>query len=240
MKKKFSGFIEQLAKLNIVLGEYQLNQFNTYYEMLCEKNKVMNLTSITDFNQVVEKHFFDSVSCVKAVDLSNPKTMIDVGTGAGFPGIPLKIVFPKINVTLLDSLNKRIEFLKEVILTLELQNIQAYHGRAEDFSRKEEHREKYDVCVSRAVANYSTLLEYCMPFVKVNGIFIAYKSSNIEEELIKSQKAIDELGGSLEKIIPFSLPESGAGRTLVILKKIMKNSSKYPRKAGMATKCPIE
>ena len=178
-------------ELGIELNEKQLSQFQKYYEMLIEKNKVMNLTAITEWNEVVDKHFIDSISLVKAVDLSGEASLLDLGCGAGFPGIPLKIVFPNLKIVLLDSLNKRILFLKEVIEELQLEQIEALHGRAEDYAKKPEYREQFDYCVSRAVANLTTLSEYCLPYVKEGGSFISYKSGKVQEELkeIKSRDA---------------------------------------------------
>ena len=186
-KYDFSHFIEELKKLGIVLTDQQLEQFEKYYEMLIEKNKVMNLTAITEFDEVIEKHFLDSVNICHLLDLKSEISVLDMGTGAGFPGIPLKIVFPKLNVVLADSLNKRILFLKDVIRELGLEEIEAVHGRAEELARKPEYRENFDLCVSRAVANLSTLSEYCLPFVKLGGKFVSYKSGSCEEEINDSK-----------------------------------------------------
>ena len=188
-------FDKKLALLGIQLTEKQKQQFDKFYELLVEWNKVMNLTGITKYEEVNEKHFVDSVALVKAVSLNKKQNLIDVGTGAGFPGIPLKIVFPHLKVTLLDSLNKRIKFLDTVIEELGLEHIETIHGRAEDFAKQADYREQYDICVSRAVANLATLSEYCIPYVKIGGLFIPYKSGEIEEELSHSEKAITILGG---------------------------------------------
>lgn len=174
-------FEQKLNEMGIQLSERQYQQFNNYFELLIEWNKVMNLTGITEYEEVNEKHFVDSLSIVKAVDIGSIETVMDVGTGAGFPGIPLKIAFPHLKVTLLDSLNKRIKFLDTVISELKLEDIHTIHGRAEDYARKEEYRENFDLVVSRAVANLSTLSEYCLPYVKTGGLFIPYKSGEIEE-----------------------------------------------------------
>ncbi|MCD7737880.1 MAG: 16S rRNA (guanine(527)-N(7))-methyltransferase RsmG [Lachnospiraceae bacterium] len=225
-------------QLQIELSELQKEQFFQYYDLLIKWNSVMNLTAITDFNEVCEKHFVDSVSLVKVLDVSKCVSLMDVGTGAGFPGIPLKIVFPQLKVTLLDSLNKRVNFLNEVIVKLKLKNISAFHGRAEDFSRKPEYREKYDVCVSRAVANMSTLSEYCLPFVKVGGYFVPYKSQKGLEEIGEAEKAITLLGSRYQKKVEFHLGEEEY-RVLFLINKVKATPKKYPRKAGLPAKEPI-
>lgn len=232
-------FENKLKELNISLSEKQKEQFSNFYELLVEWNKVMNLTGITEKEEVNEKHFVDSLSIVKAIDMNQVQTMIDIGTGAGFPGIPLKIAFPHLKVVLLDSLNKRIKFLNTVIDTLGLEDIQAIHGRAEDFAKQDIHREKYDLCVSRAVANLATLSEYCMPYVKVNGLFVPYKSGEIDEEVVQAKTAIHILGGKTQDVIKFQLPGSEINRSFVKIQKVKNTSKKYPRKAGLPTKEPI-
>lgn len=229
----------QLNDLAISLNENQINQFQQYYQIMVEWNEVMNLTAITEYEEVVIKHFADSLSLIKIIDLKEPVNIIDIGTGAGFPGIPLKIAFPHLNVTLLDSLNKRIKFLDQVIEILGLTNIKTLHGRAEDYAKKPGYRETYDLCVSRAVANLSTLSEYCMPYIRVGGTFISYKSGEIEEELTQSQKAIQVLGGTLNKTEKFTLTGTDITRSLIKITKIAKTPSKYPRKAGTPTKEPL-
>lgn len=236
-----TAFIKDLNQLHIEISEEQKNQFLTYYNLLVEWNSFMNLTAITDFDEVMKKHFIDSVSLIKAVpDIAEKKyTLIDIGTGAGFPGIPLKIVFSDLKIILLDSLNKRVSFLNEVISRLHLLEIKAIHGRAENFAKRKEFRECFDICVSRAVANLSTLSEYCIPFVKRNGYFISYKSEKITEEFEKAGKAIKLMGGSYEKQIEFYLPDSNIYRNLFMVKKISNTPLKYPRKEGIPSKEPI-
>ncbi|MCM1567982.1 MAG: 16S rRNA (guanine(527)-N(7))-methyltransferase RsmG [Roseburia sp.] len=214
-------------------------QFIRYYELLTDWNQRMNLTAITEYEDVMKKHFVDSVSLVKACDLSDGKSVIDVGTGAGFPGLALKIAFPNLRVTLLDSLNKRIQFLDAVISELHLKDVKTVHGRAEDYAKPDKLRESFDLCVSRAVANLTTLSEYCLPFVKVGGRFISYKSEKMAEELITAQKAIPLLGGRIEEQISFQLPDSDIYRILFVIEKIKKTPVKYPRKAGLPAKEPL-
>lgn len=227
-------------KLGIFLTDYQMGQFRQYYEMLIEKNKVMNLTAITEWEEVIDKHFIDSISLVKAVDLTGRKYVLDLGCGAGFPGIPLKIVFPEMKIILLDSLNKRILFLQDVIRELKLEDVEALHGRAEDYAKKAEYREQFDYCVSRAVANLTTLSEYCLPYVKVGGKFISYKSGKVKEELTEIKKAMFLLGGKVEDVISFSLPETDIERNFVVIQKEKKTPGKYPRKAGLPGKEPLK
>lgn len=233
--------ISAVGELGISLSEEQLNQFYTYFELLTEWNKVMNLTAITELSDVIYKHFGDSLSFVKVVEglEEERKSLIDVGTGAGFPGIPLKIVFPKLSVVLLDSLNKRIKFLQEVIERLNLKDIMAVHGRAENFGKQKNYREGFDYCVSRAVANTSTLAEYCIPFVKVGGIFVAYKSGRIEEELERGRRAVEILGGEIECVKQFVLTGTDAERDLLVVRKRKRTDQRYPRKAGMPGKEPV-
>lgn len=237
MNYNTTKFINDLKAIGIELSDEQLEQFLTYYEMLIEKNKVMNLTAITDFDEVLEKHFEDSLSLIQAVDLEKSQTVIDLGTGAGFPGIPLKIAFPNLQITLADSLNKRILFLDDVIRELGLTGIDTVHGRAEDLAKNSDYREKFDLCVSRAVANLSTLSEYCLPFVKIGGKFISYKAGECDEEVAASKSSIFLLGGKVSDIKKFELGESG--RAFVIIDKVSGTPKKYPRKAGTPSKDPL-
>lgn len=232
-------FEEKLLAIGLTLEEKQKQQFDRFYEMLVEWNKVMNLTGITEYEEVNEKHFVDSLSIVKAIDITKVNTVIDVGTGAGFPRIPLKIAFPHLNVVLLDSLNKRIKFLDAVIDELGLTDIHTIHGRAEDYAKQQEYRENFDLCVSRAVANLSTLSEYCLPYVKTGGMFIPYKSGEIDEEVSHSKKAVHILGGKLKDVIKFQLPGTEIGRSFVVIDKVQNTSKKYPRKAGLPAKEPL-
>lgn len=233
-------FEKDLDALGVTLTKEQIDQFLKYYELLVEWNGFMNLTAITDYDEVMKKHFVDSLSLIKTYDMSKKVKVIDVGTGAGFPGLALKIAYPNLQVTLLDSLNKRINFLNEVILQLGLTGVETVHGRAEDFAKPDKLRGKFDLCVSRAVANLSTLSEYCLPFVKVGGEFISYKSEKINEEMAVAQKAINILGGKFDRSEEFTLPDSDIYRNLVVIKKVKETPKKYPRKAGLPAKEPIK
>ena len=234
------NFKRKASALGVELSDKQLDQFRQYYEMLVEKNKVMNLTAITEWEEVIDKHFIDSISLVKACDLSDEKYILDLGCGAGFPGIPLKIAFPNLKIVLLDSLNKRILFLQEVIEALGLEKVEALHGRAEDYARKSEYREQFDYCVSRAVANLTTLSEYCIPYVKEGGSFISYKSGKVKEEVKEVKKALSILGGKMDEMVTFELPETDMERIFVKIKKEKKTPKKYPRKAGLPGKEPLK
>lgn len=228
-----------MDRLQIETNENMLEQFDLFYHLLVEWNKVMNLTGITEYEEVVEKHFADSLSLARFLDLNKIHTVIDVGTGAGFPGIPLKIAFPHLKVVLLDSLNKRINFLNEVIAKLDLKEIHTIHGRAEEYARKPEYREQFDLCVSRAVANLSVLSEYCIPYIRIGGIFIPYKSGDIDEEVAASRKAVDILGGQIDHVEKFQLPDTDIHRSFVFINKIKNTQKKYPRKAGTPAKEPL-
>ncbi len=228
-----------INELGLKPDDHQIDQLIQYYELLIEWNRFMNLTAITEWNDVCTKHFIDSISLCKVMDCTRDLTVIDVGTGAGFPGIPLKIVFPNLRITLLDSLGKRVKFLHEVIERLGLEHIEAVHGRAEDFAKPGLLREQFDLCVSRAVANLSTLSEYCLPYVKIDGFFISYKSEKISEEMQAAQHAIELLGGSIYDQTEFVLPNSNIYRNLFQVKKIRSTPKKYPRKAGLPSKEPL-
>ena len=230
---------EGCRELGITLDEIQKKQFTDFYEYLVEKNKVMNLTGITEFQEVLVKLFLDSLACVKAVDMSRIKRIMDIGTGAGFPGVPLKIAFPHLEACLLDSLKKRVNFLEETFQMLKLENITAIHGRAEEYAKNKQYRETYDLCVSRAVSNLATLSEYCLPYVKTGGYFISYKSGTVQEEVEQAQKAVKILGGKIQDVVYFQLPDSEIQRSLVVIEKIKATPGRYPRKAGTPLKEPL-
>lgn len=234
-----SKFQSDLQEMDITLTDKQISQFLVYYEMLTEWNQSVNLTAITEYQDVMKKHFIDSLSLVKVYDVRSRSSVIDVGTGAGFPGLALKIAFPEMELTLLDSLNKRILFLDAVIERLELFGIETLHGRAEDYARQDTYREQFDLCVSRAVANLSTLSEYCLPFVKKDGLFISYKSEKIGEEWKAAEKAISLLGGRVKNQLEFILPGSDIFRNLFVIEKISDTPKKFPRKAGMPSREPL-
>lgn len=239
MEYQTQPFCEQLEKWNIKLSEKQLEQFISFYEELIETNKVMNLTAITEFEDVIEKHFIDSLALCNVIDLSGNLSLIDVGTGAGFPGIPLKIVFENLQITLLDSLNKRVNFLNGVIEKNNLKSIEAIHGRAEEVGQIAERRQAYDICVSRAVSRLAVLSELCIPFLKVGGKFISYKSGRIDEEIEEAKCAIHLLGGEISEIQKFSLPGSDAERSFVVISKVKSTPKRYPRRPGIPGKEPL-
>lgn len=237
------NFKEKLKKASedagISMNDLQLDQFEEFYHLLIEKNKVMNLTAITDEEEVIEKHFIDSLTCRRVMDMGSVKSLIDIGTGAGFPGIPLKIIYPEISVVLLDSLNKRVKFLNEVIDELGLSRVEAVHGRAEDLARKQEYRGRFDLAVSRAVANLSTLSEYCIPFVKVNGFFVSYKAGKGLEEIETCDCCMKALGSKIVQVDDFQLPGEDSLRVLIKIKKCKGTSKAYPRKAGIPSRNPL-
>ena len=231
---------EASNEVGLELTEKQYNQFITYMRLLQEWNEKINLTAITEDEEVIKKHFIDCIKAFKSEAVKNAKTIIDVGTGAGFPGLPIAIMDPSIKVTLLDSLNKRINFLNTVVRSLDLNNVTTIHSRAEDGARQVELREKFDVAISRAVANMAVLSEFCIPYVKLNGYFVALKGPAIEEELKEGQKAIETLGGKLEKLVEVNIEESDLKHNIVEVKKVNKCSKTYPRKAGTINKKPIK
>lgn len=274
-------FTDSLNAIGISINDSQKEQFDNYYNLLVEWNSFMNLTGITEYDEVCLKHYVDSlvykysftlefdeiISSINkngliglynklGIDIdseefkniiknmsdffNNSISIIDVGTGAGFPGLPIKIAFPNNEVVLLDSLNKRIKFLNEVINQIGVSGVSAVHARAEEAARNKDYREKFDCCVSRAVANLATLVEYDLPFVKKGGYFVAYKSGNIEEELLESNKAITLMGGKIRFIYKFMLPDSDIERSLVYIEKVKNTPNKYPRKAGLPGKEPIK
>lgn len=239
MEYNLDKFNKGLDDLGISLSEEQMNQFLQYYELLVEKNKVMNLTAITEFDEVVEKHFLDSLAIVKVMDISKVSKVMDIGSGAGFPGMPLKIAFPHLKITMVDSVNKKVNFVNECIEKIGLHNVEAVHGRVEDLGHDGRYRENADLVVSRAVAALVSLAEYCLPFVRVGGDFVSYKSVKVDEELAEGKKAITVLGGKVKKNIRFQLTGTELERSFLLIHKEKPCGKKYPRKAGTPTKTPI-
>ncbi len=239
LKEEFSKIIYEYSnEIGISLNEKQVKQFYDYMKLLLEWNEKINLTAITEPEEIILKHFIDSMTIAKYIEEGS--NLIDVGTGAGFPGIPLKIIRKDIEVTLLDSLNKRINFLEEVIARLELNQIKAIHSRVEEFGREKSNRESFDCATSRAVANLSTLAEYLLPLVKLKGSCISMKGPNIEEEIQQSKNAISLLGGKLEEIEKFQLPKSDIDRNVVVIRKMKDTPARFPRRPGMPAKEPIK
>lgn len=232
-------FIALLGEKGINLSPWQLQQYEIYYKTLVEWNEKMNLTAITEKQEVYLKHFYDSLSAAFYFDFHQPLSVCDVGAGAGFPSIPLKISFPHLKVTIVDSLNKRINFLEHLARELKLENTSFVHDRAETFGQKQEHREQYDIVTARAVARMSVLSELCLPLAKVGGSFIAMKAANLAEELNNGKKAISVLGGKVEHIHSFMLPYEESERNILIIKKQKPTLKKYPRKPGVPNKTPI-
>lgn len=226
-------------KLNIELNEEMLEKFSKYKGLLKEWNEKINITTITDDVEIDQKHFLDSLTVLNSKLFNGKKKVIDIGTGGGFPGVPIKIANPLLEVTLLDSLNKRIIFLNEVIKVLNLEGISAIHGRAEEYSITEQYREKYDIAVSRAVASLNTLSEYCIPFVKVGGYFVSMKGPDVEEELKQSKNAITLLGGKLLDVKKIEIPDTDIIHSLIIIEKIKPTPTKYPRGGGKPRKNPL-
>lgn len=229
--------IIQAKKIDVILDEEQIQKFYKYMELLLEWNEKINLTAIVEPRDVILKHFVDSLTICK--ELQKNKILADIGTGAGFPGIPVKILRPDLDITLIDSLNKRVNFLTMVIEALKLEKIVALHGRIEDFGKNKKYREKFDYVTSRAVANLSTLSEYMIPLIKIGGKCICMKGSKIDEELKNAEKAVKTLGGKIEKVDTFLLPDTDMGRNIILIKKEKATPNKYPRKAGTPTKEPI-
>lgn len=226
-------------ELGLDIDDTMANKFLTFKDLLIEWNKKINLTGITDEKEIMIKHFLDSLSCILSGVLRHDSKIIDVGTGAGFPGVPLKIYYEDLKLTLLDSLNKRIKYLEEVCKEVGFNNYELIHGRAEDYGKNKDYREKYDIAVARAVADLAILSEYCLPFVKKNGYFIAQKGPDIENEVENSKKAIEILGGRVSDIVKVKLPNSDINHSLVIIEKVIETPKKYPRKPGTPSKKPI-
>lgn len=238
MEDRLSYLSGKFEEYGFSFSEQQKRQFYTFYELLIEWNQKMNLTSITEFDEVVKKHFIDSLFINKIIDLNYSLKILDLGTGAGFPGIPLKIAFPEIKITLMDSLNKRITFLNEVIKELKLTSVETVHARAEDLANDKLYREKFDLCVSRAVANLSTLSEYCIPFIRIGGKFVSYKSGEVKSEAEASKKACYLLGGELTDIYRFEIEDNK--RSFIIIEKVRSTPEKYPRKSGTPSRIPLK
>lgn len=238
MSDQFNLLENALTELHINYTDKMVDQFKDYMKLVLEWNEKINLTAIKEEREFIIKHYIDSILCADKMDLC--QKIIDIGTGAGFPGIPLSIIFPQKSFLLIDSLNKRIKFINEAAQEIGLQNVRAVHGRAEDFGSSTEHREQYDLCVSRAVAKLNVLSEYCLPFVKVGGHFAAYKSMDIEEELNESTKALKVLGGKMEQSIPLSLKDINIDHQIIYIKKYKNTPKEYPRKSGIPEKKPLK
>lgn len=235
-----SLIINKLTAEGIKITDVQCDKLYRFYEMVIEKNKVMNLTAITDYEEFVIKHFVDSLMIAKVMDMTMPMTVLDIGTGAGFPGVPIKLVYPETKVLLLDSLNKRLNFLNEVIAELGLKDITTIHSRAEELQAKGEYRESFDLCVSRAVSALPTLSEYCLPYVKLGGKFIAYKATGADEEIEASKTAIRVLGGEIKETAHFTIKDTDYTRVLISIEKIKNTPKKYPRPGGKPGKNPLQ
>ena len=233
-------FVKVLKNKGIDLNEEQLHQFDIYFKMLVEWNKKINLTTLTKEEDVYLKHFYDSITAAFYYDFTKKVHICDVGAGAGFPSIPLKICFPHLKIAIIDSLNKRIGFLNRLSSELGIDQVDFYHGRAEDFGSNIEFREKFDVVMARAVARMSVLSELCLPFNKINGVFIAMKGAQAKEELANAKKAIKILGGQLNKTETFTLPNEESERSIIMIKKMKATPKRYPRKAGTPNRNPIK
>lgn len=239
MIEAFKLLEKEFIDLEIPYDQDILNKFEVYMELVLEWNEKVNLTAITDKTEFIVKHFVDSIMCAKHPAMASSKRIIDIGTGAGFPGIPLALIYPDKQFVLVDSVNKKLLILKEIIIKLSLNNVKVIHGRAEDMAHQKQHREQYDICVSRAVAKLQVLSEYCLPFIKKDGYFIAYKGRDIEQEILDSEKAIGLLGGKIDSITPMSPDETQLGHRIIYIRKIENTSAGYPRKAGMPQKQPL-
>ncbi|MBS4175197.1 16S rRNA (guanine(527)-N(7))-methyltransferase RsmG [Bacillus sp. FJAT-49736] len=237
---KVEQFVQLLEEKGIALSSNQIQQFERYFELLVEWNEKMNLTAITQKEDVYLKHFFDSISASFFVDFNQQLHICDVGAGAGFPSIPLKICFPEIKISIVDSLQKRISFLEHLAKELKLDQAYFYHDRAETFAKNKEHREKYDIVTARAVARMSVLNELCLPLVKIGGAFVAMKAANAKEELEAAQKGIKILGGKIQEVYSFTLPFEESERNIIVIKKDKSTPAKYPRKPGTPNKMPLE
>ncbi|QHI72268.1 16S rRNA (guanine(527)-N(7))-methyltransferase RsmG [Aminipila terrae] len=231
---------EAFNQLNISCDEIVLNKFEKYMEMVLEWNEKVNLTAITDQDEFIKKHYIDSVICYNFSEIHKAECVIDVGTGGGFPGIPLALIFPEKKFVLMDSLKKRLNIIDDLTSQLGITNVVTLHGRAEDIAHSKEHREKYDLCVSRAVANLATLSEYCLPFIKRGGNFLAYKGVKAEEEIKEAHKAIFLLGGKISREERVSLPGYDLDHNIIVIDKLQNTSAKYPRKAGTPSKEPLK
>ena len=234
----FEKMQEKSKDLGVRFSVKQIEQFFEYMNLLIEWNEKMNLTAITEPDEIILKHFIDSITILK--ELEEGSKLVDVGTGAGFPGIPLSIMNPTLKITLVDSLNKRLIFLQEVVNKLKLENIEIVHARAEEFGQNKKYREQFDISTSRAVANLATLSEYLIPLVKIGGKVISMKAAEAKQELNEAKKAIEVLGGTVEKVDEFNLPQSDIGRTVIIIRKNKITPNKYPRKPGTPSKEPIK
>ena len=239
MKDK-SLIIKKLENEGITITLEQCDKLYRFYEMVTEKNKVMNLTAITDYEEFVIKHFVDSLMIGKVMDMTGSMSVLDIGTGAGFPRVPIKIVYPETKVLLLDSLNKRLNFLNEVIEELDLKDIVTIHSRAEELQAKGEYRENFDLCVSRAVSALPTLSEYCLPYVKPGGKFVAYKATGADEEIEASKTAIRVLGGEIKETAHFIIKDTDYARVLISIEKVKNTPKKYPRSGGKPSKNPLQ
>lgn len=232
--------VNRFKGCGIEISNEQIDRFFKFYRMVIEKNEIMNLTAITDYEDFIIKHFLDSAMIGRVISFKGNERVLDIGTGAGFPGIPVKILYPDTDILLLDSLNKRLKFLDEVIEKLELKDIKTIHSRAEELQAKGDYRESFDICVSRAVSALPTLCEYCMPYVKEGGNFVAYKAVNADEEIKEAENAIKVLGGKIEKIDRFVIAGSDYERVLISIKKVKSTPKKYPRSGGKPQKMPLK